>query len=242
LAEWRVHVQGDQLHLETLRETLANYDPSIIREGNDYYLISKEWNQLDDARTIHNRAEEFVRLVENAHYLHSRDIAPLTIGAVVRIDDDGRQHHVLIAAHGTLNVNLQPVRLRATGTTTAPDKELSQETAEHQLIRFLRAAQKKSDVRDAQRFYRKGDWNGLYKAYELVRDDVNGEKQILSRKWILRTELKRFTQMAQSRAGLGDDARHASKKYTRPAKPMSLLEAKEIIGKLLRSWIDSVAQ
>jgi hypothetical protein len=59
-----------------------------------------------------------------------------------------------------------------------------------------------------------------------VRDDVNGEKEILSRNWISKPSLKRFTQMAQSREGLGNDARHASKKYKPPAKALSLREAK----------------
>jgi hypothetical protein len=52
--------------------------------------------------------------------------------------------------------------------------------------------------------------------------------------------LDRFSQMAQSRAGLGDDARHASKKYKPPAKSLSLTEAKNIIGVLLQNWINSL--
>lgn len=80
----------------------------------------------------------------------------------------------------------------------------------------------------------------LYKAYELVSDEVYGKREIISRKWVSETSLNRFSQMAQSRAGLGDEARHASKKYKAPAEPMSLAEAKNIIGTLLQNWINSL--
>ena len=96
--------------------SLADHDPSIIQDGNDFYLTSKEWAQTDEAREIHNRAKEFVELLENVAYIQSKNTSPITIGGVVRIDDDGRKHQILIAAHGALRVTLQPVRLRATGT------------------------------------------------------------------------------------------------------------------------------
>jgi hypothetical protein len=240
LTEWRVNVQGDQFHLETLGETLANHDPCIIREGNDYYLIGKEWNQVDDARAIRERAEEFAGILENATYLHSHDVAPLTIGGVVKIDDDGRQHYVLIPATGTYKVTVQPVRLTWTRTVSGTFPEPKHDAQEHRLVRFLRAAKINSNVRDAQKFYRKSDWFSLYKVYEIVSDDVGGKEQIASRNWISKPTLNRFTQMAQSSAGLGDDARHASRRFKPPPKPMSLLEAKEVIAKLLRCWIDSL--
>jgi hypothetical protein len=45
--------------------------------------------------------------------------------------------------------------------------------------------------------------------------------------------------MAQSREALGDEARHASKKYVPPIDPMSIHEAKAIIGDVLQNWINA---
>jgi hypothetical protein len=234
LAQWRVHVQGEQIDLKELRDILAANDPAIIEDGNNFYLTSKAWNQSDDATAIHNRAKEFIQLLEDAAYFHFRDTAPLKIGGVVRIDDSGVKHHFIIAEVG--KITLRGARVRAVATVGGPGNQPSKQ--EHLVTRLLRASKKNSNVQDALKFYRNGNWFNLYKVYELVKDDVNGEKEILSRKWISKTSLKRFTQMAQSRAGLGDDARHASKKYKPPAKAMSLTEAKTIIGTLLQNWIN----
>lgn len=235
-----MHVQGQQFDLEGLREILPDGDPSIIQDGSNFYLTSAEWNQSDNAREIHVRAEEFIELLEDVAYIHFRHTVPLTIGGVVRVDENGLKHHVIIAAHGTLNATLQAVRLRATGTVGGPEKQAGEVRHEHPVVKLLSAAKRNSNVKDALKFYRKGDWISLYKAYELVSDEVCGKREIISRKWISATSLDRFSQMAQSRAGLGDDARHASKKYKPPAKSISLTEAKNIIGTLLQNWINSL--
>jgi len=82
-------LQGEQFDLQELKEILLGHDPSIIQDGGSFYLRSKKWDQLNDAGEIHNRAKEFIQALENAAYLHFRDTAPLTIGGVIKIDDDG---------------------------------------------------------------------------------------------------------------------------------------------------------
>jgi len=238
MAQWRVHVQGEQFDLEELREILADHDPTIIQDDSNFYLTSKEWTQSHDAREIHRRAKEFIQLLEDVAYFHSKDTAPLTIGGVVRIEDDGLRQDILIANKGSLTFHGD--RPKATATVTGGDNRPVQVTQKHQVIKNLRMYEQNAVVRDALKFFREGDWVSFYKVYELVRDEVHGDHEIVSRNLISKKSLKRFTQMAQSREGLGDDARHASKKFKPPAKAMSLTEAKNTIGNLLQSWIDSL--
>jgi hypothetical protein len=225
LAQWRVHLQGKQFDLDELREILANNDPTIIQDDSNYYLISAEWNQSHDSTDIHNRAKEFVGLLENAAYLDSNETAPFSVGGTIRIDDDGRKHHFLVAERGDYVMVGERARLILT-----PNNVPVENIEEHSLIKTLRVSMRSAVVSDALRFYRQGDWFGLYKAYELVSDDVGGKREILSRKWISESTLNRFGQMAQSREVLGDDARHASRRFKPPANPMSLPAAKEVIA------------
>ena len=86
-----------------------------------------------------------------------------------------------------------------------PAKTQVQAKQEHGLKRYTRLSQQRYDVREALRFFHKGDWYSLYKAYELVSDDVHGRKGILSRNFVSKTSLNRFTQMAHNE----DDEAHA---------------------------------
>jgi hypothetical protein len=235
MGEWRVQLQGEKFDLQELKETLLGHDPCIIEENSNFYLTSKAWDKLKEPREVHSQAKDFNQLLENAAYIHFRDTAPLTIGNIVRIDDDGRKHDILIADAGHLN--LRGLRLKATGTVSGPKPIESR--AEHLVIKFLRKS-KNPLVKDALRFYRKGDWVSLYKAYEIVSDAVHGKREIVRRGWIPKESINRFTQTAQSRKALGDDARHASVKFHPPKNPMKIDEAKTIIGDLLLKWIDSL--
>lgn len=236
MAGWRVQLQGNNFDLQELKEILSDHDPTIIQENSDFYLKSKDWDQLEEAKQVRDLAKHVIGLLDNAAYVYFRDTTLITIGHIVRVDDDGRrQNFVFAEAHLALHS-----RLRATATVTGPDGQPVESQQEHSIIRTLRASAKHSSVADALGFLHKGDWIGLYKVYEIVRDEVHGEKEIIRQGWLTRESKNRFTQTAQSRDALGDDARHASRKYKPPQEPMSIHEAKAIIGDLLQKWIDTL--
>ena len=76
-------------------------------------------------------------------------------------------------------------------------------------------------------------WPGLYKVYEAIREAA-GDPSSLN--VVSKRELKRFTQTANSYEAIGDDARHA-KPGTPPHRPMTLGEARNIIGALLTAYL-----
>ena len=51
-------------------------------------------------------------------------------------------------------------------------------------------------------------------------------------------QINNFTNVAQSRADLGDDARHATKRIKKTEVKMNLKDAHAIISKLFRQWVD----
>jgi len=236
MAEWRVHLQGEQFDLQELKEILLGNDPCIIEEQSNFYLTSKAWDKLESSREVNTQAKAYIQELENAAYLHYKDTTSLTIGGIIRLDDDGTRHHILIAEAG--HFNYRGGRVRFMGIASGePDR--IQGRPEHPVLKFLRKS-KNPLVKDALRFYRKGDWVNLYKAYEIVNDAVHGKRELVRRGWITKELLNRFTQTAQSRKALGDDARHASVKFIPPKNPMTINEAKTIVGSLLQKWLESL--
>ena len=234
MPEWRVQLQGNTLDLQELNEILSNQDPSIIQENNEFFVKSKAWDQLQEGAQVLENAKRLVGLLDNAAYIHFRNSSPFSIGDIVRIDDDGQKHRMV---YGEANIILGPVRLKATAIVTGLDGKPIENKQEHPIITTLRVSKQHVQVSDALRFFRKGDWLSLYKAYEIVRDEI-GEQEIIRRKWLTKKSKKRFTQTAQSRDVLGDNARHASRKFKPPNEPMLIDEANAIIGDLLQKWID----
>ena len=72
-------------------------------------------------------------------------------------------------------------------------------------------ADQHQEVADALRFYKRGDWVNLYKAWEVACDAAGGLHQVVKNGWATERDRSRFTQTAQSRAVLDDEARTRAK-------------------------------
>jgi hypothetical protein len=80
----------------------------------------------------------------------------------------------------------------------------------------------------------------LWKVYEVIRDDVGGKANIISKWWATPAELGGFRGVHYPSV-LGDEARHGIEPTHQPAPtaPMSLAEARQFIACLLKRWIAS---
>ncbi len=119
-------------------------------------------------------------------------------------------------------------RSRLSGSPTVIDsmgKPVETKTV-NGMDQMRRAAIRCQPVAEALHFFKIGDWNSLCKVYEIIKADIGGERALAGKAWLTNGMLKIFTQTAQSRDALGDAARHASRSYPAPAKPMSLVQAK----------------
>ena len=108
MPEWRVQLQGNTLDLQELNEILSDQDPSIIQENNEFFVTSKAWDQLQEGAQVLENAKRLVGLLDNAAYIHFRNSSPISIGYIVRIDDDGQRRRMV---YGEANIILGPVRL-----------------------------------------------------------------------------------------------------------------------------------
>lgn len=235
MAEWLVQLMGDKVDLQRLSQVFKD-DPTISEEDKDYFLKAHEFDLIQEPSDVHARAKQIIRIIDYIAYLFYRDTDPITIGKIIKVNNNGEcQEYVFAEAH----LIEGPDKVFATGTLIGADRVEITPSGKLPIIKAFNAANSNGDIDDALRFYCRGDWIDLYKSYEIIRDNIGNDEQVISKHWITRSQLKRFSQTAQSREALGDSARHAAKKFKSPPNSMSIYEARVVIGNLFQKWIES---
>jgi len=82
-------------------------------------------------------------------------------------------------------------------------------------------------------------WIDLYKVYEVVREAQGGEVGLIRSDLATKPDISAFTGSANLPSVSGEDARHARLAGT-PKRTMQIAEARDFIGRLLTTWIDSL--
>jgi len=106
---------------------------------------------------------------------------------------------------------------------------------------LLALAASEPDVARALRLIGQAEptWSVLYHLYEVVLGDVGG--RIYDDGWASRAEVERFRRTANSPVVLGEDARHGRETTEPPSNPMSLREARDVVERLVRRWLEEKA-
>jgi hypothetical protein len=79
----------------------------------------------------------------------------------------------------------------------------------------------------------------LYRVFEVIRENTKGEDHMVKNGWTTKPHTGRFRHTMNSVAALGAEARHGVEPTTPPTNPMSMLEAREFIQRLLALWLRS---
>jgi len=235
MPKWLVRLKGERFDLEDFPKLLRSPEIKVVEENGSFYLESSEFNSLTLAEEVRERGRALIKLINGVSKFNRDNFLGISEDAITRVEDDGKRHHYLFL-EGTATIR---TKVSAQSTVIAADGSEKVATQPSALESLLEVAQKHNVVADALSFYRDDTWISFYKAYEIIRDDVGGKHQIIKNGLSVDSDINRFKQTAQSRAALGDSARHASKKYTPPAKPMTLLEARALIKTILSRWVFS---
>jgi hypothetical protein len=235
MTEWLVRLQGHEFDLEELSDRFTSADRNVTKdEDGYYYLRSSDFDQVSDPDAVRERAFRLIELMNGATKLYTGgSYRPVEFDVVTRVDDDGKRHH-----HITLSATVE-------GRSLMTGKLIVGETGENiDVLRppsgadsLVNLADQNAKVADALRFYARSDWFNLYKAWEVVRDAAGGESELIKKGWATKAQRRRFTGTAQSRAELGDEARHASVELQPPKNPMSLEEAQAFVRSVIEAWV-----
>ena len=224
---WQVRLKGKEPHIKDVSNLWVSAENSILKENEEWHLKSALFDKLTTALDVMNVATGIIEKVNDVFFFY-QDSSPIEIDNVVRIDENGVPHH-----YDLLKFNVSAGNLRITASpSTSPHDETPRII--NPVSSLYNIATTDKAVSDALHFYRKNDWVSLYKVYEIIRDDV-GDIKKRNYEGISDKEINQFTGTAQSRSALGDNARHAAKKYSMP-DPMKPHEAKKFIRTLIEKW------
>jgi len=212
---------------------LRSPELNVTEDNGFYYLQSSEFDSLTSADEVRERGIALIKILNGAAKLCRDNFRDVAEDGITRVEDDGSRHHYVYlegAITMRAKVSAQVTVITSNGSQPAVDQPSPLES-------WFRLAQKHKPVADALHFYREDSWINLYKVYEVIKDDVGGKHIVVNKGWVSEPDLSRFTQTAQSRAALGDYARHASEKYKPRAQQISLSEAKSLVKSILMKWL-----
>ena len=220
-ATWSVALHGE---VEDLK-ALAALGVGVIEEGNAFVFRSPELDALTDPHEVDRRTAEWVEVFNGMSRIEEGDSKgrAITVGGLVR-DHGTRKEYIMIPGGGEMRVrgkDLGPRNFPAWAALTTRDEAVDR------ALRFFAAPVTSFSL-----------WN----VYEVIREDVGGKTEVVSKGLATDDELDRFRSV-HFPSVLGYKARHAvkPKNWTAPENPMSLDEAQAFVTRLLKRWLDSKA-
>lgn len=236
--EWLVRLKGHQFDLKELLNLFASADQNVKEgEGGYYYLRSSDFDGAADSDVVSQRALELIELMNGATAFHAgASYHPVEFDGLSHIDESGHRRNFVFLP--TLINERSGVLANLTVSTIGETVNASRPPSRAEFLVGL--ADRDGRIADALRFYERGDWVNLYKAWEVVCDAAGGHHAVVNNGWAARRDQSRFTGTAQSRDELGDEARHASEKYRAPKDPMTLDEARMFVKAVIQAWIETL--
>jgi hypothetical protein len=222
---WQVRLRGTGEDLARLGSLLHGDVAVRADEHGDFYLLARAFEAYSRADEVREAAEELVAQIRGAVRLHLA--VPTSVGLAGVIERvEGSQRAVTVSVEAmTLISSIMP-------TTWGYDSEPESSMAES-----LHRAGTDGDIAKALRLYgQPQSWTSLYSVVEVISAST-GLKGPQAAGWVSRRQLERFMRTANSHAAAGDTARHAGKSFEPPANPMTLAEAGDFVGELLREWM-----
>ncbi len=224
-ATWTVRLRGDRADLVHLPGRFSSGPIQVVEESDQYYLHS---NELEDVQVIGDARERVCRLVDSMN-----GALALLVPGYKPIEAYSLETKTADGSFAVCNRASEMVTFREPVLDAGL---LLDDTAP----RLVSLSDEDPAVADVLRLLGKGrpDAVTLYKLYEIISDDVGGDSVITKvHQWVSRTELARFTNSLNNRKVLGDDARHATQKFSPPRNPMSLDDALTFVRKLIINWL-----
>jgi hypothetical protein len=237
MPRWLVRLAGERFDLEDLPSLLSFPECTVIEEDGYYYLKSSDLDSLASPDAVRERATGIIEMLNGAMTLRIPGFLGVGEAGVTLIEEDGRRRRYLYAQ---ASIGL---RSKASANVTVTESSSTRQTVPlpSNVESWINLAKTDKAVADALHFFRENTWVSLYKVYEIISEDVGGQQAIAKNGWATKQKLSRFAQTAQSRAALGDSARHAANRFKPPLHPMSIKEAEALLRGIILGWLGSKA-
>jgi len=228
---WEVQLTGDPTDLQTLADTFTGGEIQVAQCGKEYVLRASQFELLDSAASVRESAIELVTALSGSARLVLCAREAIGVGAAVsRVRPNGKRESItVLVGQAVSHERALPITVVHGTQTRRPADPIS---------KWLPLATQDPVVAKALRLRNADDleWVDLYRVYEVIKNDVGRLMEQLG--WASRNELERFARTANSVAAAGDKARHGIERTDPPREPMSLSHARELIDRIMRSWLE----
>jgi hypothetical protein len=225
---WLFELEGDTQDLQQLATLFDAGAVSVSRQGDQFWLRSEAIDPIDDAGDARGEADGLLKTLNGVSVLRVQNTGLVGLGSMKRIDESGRENLHVVLQSARLTIRTGMVKVLINGKPV-PSQE----------GRVLSAADQDPNLEQVLRLYgsRVPDWRDLYFVLEAVEDSIG--MTVAAAGWVGATDRERFTHTANNRRAIGDLARHGHAKFATPAKPMTLDEARWLVGQVVQSWVRS---
>ena len=174
---WWVRLKG---HAQDLQDVAAAFQMNrICRMDLDadgqYYLKSDILDPLTDGNEVLDRARELVARVNGAMKVMHSDYQPVRVDGLITLHENGNRGVVIVpeAAKMTMRAGRPTISVSGRAPTEAQPSDAE---------KWLELSTDDSDVLEVLHYLsREPDWFDLYKAYEVVRSALGGERKMFAR-------------------------------------------------------------
>jgi hypothetical protein len=224
---WGVELVGHHFDLEDWSDTLKRpFDPWVERHNDRYFLRTAQFDGAADFSEVRDRAVPIVEQINAAMEIILRSQSVRLESGVAEFDAEGRlKVHVIIAvgtAVARTRVHAPTVTLTKNGRPIPLPPPI-----ESKVQRWATLSEAHDLLADALVYFNRAEWFDIYKAIECLEDWVGGEDALRAKEWIKAADLKRLKRTANS-------FRHRKGgKHTPPNDPLTLVDARHTLGKLI---------
>lgn len=223
---WGAEVRGDPTDLEDWVHTLKEpFDPWVEIHGAETVLRSTSFDGLKSATEVRDRASALIERLNGAVAL-SQQAKQLQLGAIIQFAPDGGQHRTIFAE---IFENRNKFFAGSITISTDGKPSPSPRAQPSEVQKWTTLAENDDLLDDALIYFgRAKDWFDIYKTLECLIAKFGGsENAFLALGWAQKNEITRLKRTANW-------ARHAGRKFSPPANPMSLKDGRTLLGLLLR--------
>ena len=239
---WKIVLAGDDADLRSLSESFADGDPAILERDGEYLFCWSVLDRLSDATRVKANADEQIARLSGIASLLLGAIEPIKVAQVILISDDGSR-----------DIHVSPDPVGWAFRASVPTVQIGRADATKEIrpadpgSAWLAAAKTSDDVARVLRLSvgREHDWVELYRILEIVKASVGRNRTtITDAGWVTKRQLARFRRTANSPdpKAAGDAARHGHSKDPPPPRPMTLNDARDLIRRVVRQWLDTESQ
>ncbi len=222
--KYRTLISADEATLSKLISTFDSDELKIIKEGEEYYLLSDKFSEHDNPIQIYEKALCLALSLNGVLSIFIKIEKPIRILNVLEYDEDGKRK---MYGFGS-------------GDITLPSFITGDEIDKVNVYKWIKDAEADGNIAKVLRLLNKPmDWTNLYRILEVIKKDIEERKRrIEDLPGYDKAEVERFTMSANHHLISGDESRHGHTKGTPRRDPITLRDAQELIKGLVTNWLN----